>query len=82
MLVNFSFRSSFSFDLVLAFVLVFLVVFWKDLVIFLLLFLFYSLLLLFCLWIPGRRRYFMKYQDWPSYWWQPHKFCNSLCFML
>ena len=47
MLVSFSFRSSSSFDLVLAFVFVLLVVFWKDLVFFLLLFSFYSLLLFF-----------------------------------
>ena len=40
MLVSFSFRSFSSFDLILVFVLVLLVVFWKDLVIFLLFFFF------------------------------------------
>ena len=37
---SFSFRSSSSFDLVLTFVLVLLIVFWRDLVIFLLFFIF------------------------------------------
>ena len=48
---------------------------------FLLLFSFYSFLLLFCLRAPSMTRYSVKYWDWPPYCWQPHKFCNILCFV-
>ena len=23
----------------------------------------------------------MKYREWPPYYWQPHQFCNILCFV-
>ena len=23
----------------------------------------------------------MKYWEWPPYYWQPHQFCNILCFV-
>ena len=74
MIIRFPFRPYHSFVFVLVFVS--LIVFWRDLVIFLLIISFFS----FVVNVFGEPPV-VGGIPWNNYCWQPHKFCKILCFV-